>query len=59
MISREMTTELQRIFQEEFNKKLPFLEADGIGNALLKYNQLLLKMSEKLDSANNPKSMDN
>lgn len=52
MISKEMTIELQRIFQEEFDKKLSFSETNEMGSALMQFSKLLIKMSEENESTN-------
>ena len=55
MISKELTTELQTILKEDYGKDLPILEVERFCNALVSYNNLLLKMNK----TNNRYFMDN
>lgn len=49
MLSKEMTTELQVIFREEFGIVITPENAENVGDALLKYVQLLSKMSDEIN----------
>lgn len=44
-----MTTELQVIFREEFGIVITPENAENVGDALLKYVQLLSKMSDEIN----------
>lgn len=46
MISPELTTELQSILREDFNKNLAISEVEKFGNALIGYTNLLIKMNK-------------
>lgn len=49
MLSKELTTEFQNICREEFGMDLAIEKAENVGGALLKYVQLLTKMSEEVN----------
>ena len=49
-ISEKRIIELQKIFKEEYGKKLSFAEAKEVSNNLVGYFDLLLK----IDRRNNP-----
>jgi hypothetical protein len=46
MLSKELTSELQKILKKDYGKDIPILEVKQFGNALVCYNNLLTEMNK-------------
>ena len=52
MLPEQMTSELREILLTEFNKDIPSIQAQKIGDALVTYASLLSKMAEETELLN-------